>query len=80
MRELPCDDGGTFIKPIQTIEEFIKTNDEYLDDTFYRVFGIFKDDHFIDEKRKAIGDFHNPIDACIFLEELTGNKAYMYSY
>lgn len=77
-REMPDYEGGTIIEEVRTAEEFLNTDEEALDDPFYRIYAIYKDKAF--KTRKAIGDFHNIVDATIFLEELTGNKVYIYSY
>ena len=77
-REMPDYEGGTIIEEVKTAEEFLNTDEEALDDPFYRIYAIYKDGAF--KARKAIGDFHNIVDATIFLEEITGNKVYIYSY
>ena len=77
-REMPDYNGGTLIEEVKTAEEFLNADEEAIDDPFYRVFAIFKEGYF--KKRKAIGDFNNIKDACIFLEELTGNSVDIYSY
>jgi len=77
-RELSDYEGGTIIEEVKTAEEFLNTDEEAIDEPFYRVFAIFRDDYF--KKRKAIGDFNNIYQAAVFLEELTGNKVDIYSY
>ena len=77
-RELSDYGGGTIIEEVKTAEEFLNTDEEAVDEPFYRVFAIFKDGYC--KTRKAIGDFNNIKEAAVFLEELTGNKVDIYSY
>ena len=78
MRELPDYNGGTIIEEVKTAEEFLNTDEEGIDQPFYRVFALFKEGYF--KKRKAISDFYDIKEAVTFLEELTGNKVDIYSY
>lgn len=70
--------GGTMIQEIKTAEEFLNTDNQDIDEPFYRVYAIFREGYF--KARKAIGDFNNIHEAAVFLEELTGNKVDIYSY
>lgn len=77
-REISDYNGGTIIEEVKTAEEFLNTDEEAIDEPFYRVFALFKDGYF--KKRKAIGDFYDIQEAANLLEEITGNKVYIYSY
>lgn len=77
-REVNDYQGGTIIEQLKTAEDFLGTEDEGIDEPFYRVFAVYKDDYF--RSRKAIGDYYDVKEAMTFIEELTGNPVHIYSY
>ena len=66
------------IQELKTAEDFLDTDEFGIDDPFYRVFAVYKDNYF--RNRKAIGDYYNVKDAMLLIEELTGNPVHIYSY
>jgi len=77
-REIPDYEGGTIIEEVKTAEEFLNADEISIDAPFYRVFGVYRDSHF--KTKKALGDFYNPIDASIFIQEISGVQVHIYSY
>ena len=77
-REISDYEGGTIIQEIKTAEEFLNADDMAIDQPFYRVFGVYKQEYY--KTRKALGDFYNVTDASIFIQEITGVQVYIYSY
>ena len=77
-REMNDYHGGTMIQELKTAEDFLDTDEFGLDEPFYRVFAVYKDDYF--RSRKAIGDYYNVKEAMLLIEELTGNPVHIYSY
>lgn len=77
-REISDYQGGTIIEEVKTAEEFLNTDEEGIDEPFYRVFAIFKEGYT--KARRAIYDFYDIKEATTFLQELTGNKVDIYSY
>lgn len=77
-REIPDYDGGTIIEEVRTAEEFLNTDEIAIDEPFYRVFGVYRDEY--GKTRKALGDFYNVTDASVFIQEITGVQVYIYSY
>lgn len=77
-REISDYEGGTVIEEVRTAEEFLNADEIALDETFYRVFGVYRDQY--GRTRKALGDFYNIADASTFIEEITGVPVYIYSY
>jgi len=77
-RELPDYDGGTIIEQVKTAEEFLNTDEEALDQPFYRVFAIYKKE--LNKSPKCFGDFYQVGDAIAMIEDLTGVSVYIYSY
>lgn len=77
-REISDYEGGTIIQEVKTAEEFLNADELAIDEPFYRVFGIYKDEYY--KKRKALGDFYNATDASIFIQEITGTQVHIYSY
>ena len=49
-----------------------------VDDPFYRVFAVYQKDYY--RTRRAIGDYYDIKEATSFIEELTGEPCYIYSY
>lgn len=86
MREELDINGGTQIIQIKTAEEFLNDYNA-VDDVFYRVYGLYKEDIYKDSKtifqqtkRKFIIDFFDVQQARIFLSDLTGMRVDIYSY
>ncbi len=77
-REFNDYQGGTIIEQLKTAEDFLSRDEEAIEEPFYRVFAVYKEDYF--RTRKAIGDFYNVEEAMLFVEELTGNPVHIYSY
>jgi len=77
-REMNDYHGGTIIEELKTAEDFLSTEEESLDEPFYRIFCVYKEDYF--KKRKSIADFYDIKEAMLFIEELTGNPVHIYSY
>ena len=77
-REITDYNGGTIIQEVKTAEEFLNADQFAVDQPFYRVFGIYRDEYY--KTRKALGDFYNVTDASIFIQEITGIQVYIYSY
>jgi hypothetical protein len=77
-REINDYSGGTIIQQVRTAEEFHNTDEQSLDDPFYRVFCNYIKDY--PKCRKAIGDFYNIDDASLFIEELTGSEVYIHIF
>tara|TARA_B100002019_G_scaffold293521_1_gene321901 strand:+ start:11010 stop:11330 length:321 start_codon:yes stop_codon:yes gene_type:complete len=77
-RELNDYNGGTIIEQIKTAEDFLATEEESLDEPFYRIFAVYKKDYC--KSRKAIADFYDIAEAMLFVEELTGNPVHIYSF
>ena len=70
--------GGTIIQEVKTAEDFLDTDEFGLDEPFYRVFAVYKDNYA--RSRKAIGDFYDVKEAMLLIEEITGNPVHIYSY
>lgn len=77
-REMNDYHGGTIIEELKTAEDFLDTDEFGLDDPFYRVFAVYKKDYY--RTRRAIGDYYDIKEATSFIEELTGEPCYIYSY
>ncbi len=77
-REINDYEGGTIIQQVKTAEDFLDTEDEAIDEPFYRIFAVYKQDYF--RTKKAIGDYYDIKEAMSFIEELTGNPVHIYSY
>jgi hypothetical protein len=78
MREVSDYYGGTIIEEIKTAEEFLNSDEQAVDEPFYRVFGVYRIPAPI--SRKALGDFYDYKQAVQFLEDLTGLNVHVYSY
>lgn len=76
-REIPDYEGGTIIESVKTAEEFHNADEIALDEPFYRVFGVYRNKL---KPKKALGDFYNPKDAAILVQEITGSSVQLYSY
>ena len=77
-REINDYEGGTIIQQVKTAEDFLGIEDEAIDEPFYRIFAVYKQDYF--RTKKAIGDYYDVKEAMTFIEELTGNPVHIYSY
>jgi len=77
MREIEDFDGGTEIKHIESKEEYHLYEEISLDEPFYRVMALYREES---KKSRVLAEFHDVKDAVLFLEELTGLPAYIYSY
>jgi hypothetical protein len=77
-RELPDYEGGTILEEVRTAEEFLNTDEQALDDPFYRVFAVYRKE--INRTKKVIGDFYDIKNAISLIEDLTGIEAHIYSY
>ena len=77
-REMNDYGGGTVIQELKTAEDFLDTDEFGIDDVFYRVFAVYKNNYF--RARKAIGDYYNIKEAMTFIEEITGNPVHIYSF
>ena len=77
-REVSDYSGGTIIEQLKTAEDFLGSNEFGLDDPFYRVFAVYKNDYH--RGRRAIGDYWHIKEATSLIEELTGNSVHIYSY
>ena len=77
-REISDYEGGTIIQEVKTAEEFLNADEMAIDQPFYRVFGVYKQEYY--KTRKALGDFYNVTDASVFIEEITGVPVHIYSY
>lgn len=77
-RELSDYEGGTIIESVTSAEEFLNTDEEALDDPFYRIFAVYKKD--TNRSKKAIADFYSVDQAREFLYDLTGENISIISY
>lgn len=77
-RELPDYEGGTIIESVTSAEEFLNTDEEALDDPFYRIFAVYKKE--TNRSKKAIADFYDVDQAREFLYDLTGENISIISY
>lgn len=77
-RELPDYDGGTILEQVKTAEEYLNTDEEALDDPFYRVFAVYKQE--TNRTKKVLADFYDIKQAMSFIEDLTGIETHIYSY
>ena len=75
-REVNDYSGGTIIEQVRTAEDFHNTDDQSIDDPFYRVFCVYSKDY--PRAKKAIGDFYNVYDAALFIKELTGSEVHIH--
>tara|TARA_B100001778_G_scaffold334716_1_gene347327 strand:- start:78 stop:398 length:321 start_codon:yes stop_codon:yes gene_type:complete len=78
MLELADPDGGTFIEPVTSGEEYLDLLPEALDDPIYRVSAKYKQGYHRDSR--VLADFYNIKEASLFLTELTGSSVDIYSY
>ena len=46
--------GGTMIQELKTAEDFLDTDEFGIDDPFYRVFAVYKDNYFRNRNRFSI--------------------------
>jgi hypothetical protein len=77
-RELPDYEGGTILEEVKSAEEFLNADEEALDDPFYRVFAIYRNE--IHRTKKVIADFYDIDQAREFIYDLTGKHIDMISY
>lgn len=77
-RELSDYEGGTVLEEIKTAEEFLNADEEAIDEPFYRIFAVYKQE--TGRSKKAIADFYNIKQATSFLQDLTGTDINIYSY
>ena len=77
-RELPDYNGGTILEQVKTAEEYLNADEEALDDPFYRVFAVYKQE--TNRTKKVLADFYDIKQAVSFIEDLTGIQTHIYSY
>lgn len=77
-RELLDYDGGTILEQVKTVEEYLNSDEEALDEPFYRVFAIYKKETH--RTKKVLADFYDIKQAMSFIEDLTGIETHIYSY
>lgn len=74
VREFSDYEGGTIIEQINSVEEFLNTDEEAIDEPFYHIYGI------TNESTIMIGEFYSIDKAKNFLYNLTGEFPDIISY
>lgn len=77
-RELSDYSGGTIIEEVKTAEQYLNTDEEAIDDPFYRVFALYRKE--TNRSKKIIADFYDIKQAVSFIEDITGIETHIYSY
>lgn len=79
VREFPDHEGGSYIDEIRSIEQFLDTEEESLDDPFYQIYGT-RYSHDTRYSPIFLGEFYSLDKAKEFLYNITGEAPQIISY